>query len=217
HRPDAPIVEDWISNSEDETEIKFMPKQKEPSFVPTSKHVNTRRESVKKVEHPKQAKNLRTNNQKSRVLTRSRIVSFNVERPVPTDVPQSFMKSPRPVTHVVNKAHSPIRRPINHIPVTKNHNFNKNVTTVKGNPQQALKDKGVIDSGCSRHMTRNISFLLDFEEINEGYVAFRGNPKCGKISGKENENDVHVSLNGSDKTDNKKHDDKAKRDDKERV
>nr|GEV91976.1 ribonuclease H-like domain-containing protein [Tanacetum cinerariifolium] len=53
-----------------------------------------------------------------------------------------------------------------------------------GNPQQALKDKGVIDSGCSRHMTVNIYFLLDFEEINGGYVAFRGNPKGGKILGK---------------------------------
>nr|GEV20149.1 ribonuclease H-like domain-containing protein [Tanacetum cinerariifolium] len=53
-----------------------------------------------------------------------------------------------------------------------------------GNPQQALKDKGVIDSGCSRHMTGNISFLLDFKEINGGYVAFGGNPKGGKISGK---------------------------------
>nr|GEX85842.1 hypothetical protein [Tanacetum cinerariifolium] len=31
---------------------------------------------------------------------------------------------------------------------------------------------------------------------------------------KENENDVHVSTNRSDKTDNKKHDEKAKRDDK---
>nr|GEW90497.1 hypothetical protein [Tanacetum cinerariifolium] len=31
---------------------------------------------------------------------------------------------------------------------------------------------------------------------------------------KENENDVHVSTNGSDKTDNKKHDEKAKRDTK---
>nr|GFA68163.1 retrovirus-related Pol polyprotein from transposon TNT 1-94 [Tanacetum cinerariifolium] len=53
-----------------------------------------------------------------------------------------------------------------------------------GNPQQALKDKGVIDSGCSRHMTRNISFLSDFEEINGGYVAFGRNPKGGKILGK---------------------------------
>nr|GEU52073.1 putative ribonuclease H-like domain-containing protein [Tanacetum cinerariifolium] len=53
-----------------------------------------------------------------------------------------------------------------------------------GNPQQALKDKGVIDSGCSRHMTGNISFLLEFEKIAEGYVAFGGNPKGGNISGK---------------------------------
>nr|GFC69274.1 hypothetical protein [Tanacetum cinerariifolium] len=40
--------------------------------------------------------------------------------------------------------------------------------TKKGNPQQALKDKGVIDSGCSRHMTGNISYLSDFEELNAG-------------------------------------------------
>nr|GFC82426.1 hypothetical protein [Tanacetum cinerariifolium] len=40
--------------------------------------------------------------------------------------------------------------------------------TKKGNPQQALKDKGVIDSGCSRHMTGNISYLFDFEELNGG-------------------------------------------------
>nr|GFB41062.1 ribonuclease H-like domain-containing protein [Tanacetum cinerariifolium] len=55
---------------------------------------------------------------------------------------------------------------------------------VKGNPHHALKDKGVIDSGCSRHMTGNMSYLSDFEELNGGYVAFGGNPKGGKISGK---------------------------------
>nr|GEU33529.1 putative ribonuclease H-like domain-containing protein [Tanacetum cinerariifolium] len=48
----------------------------------------------------------------------------------------------------------------------------------------ALKDKGVINSGCLRHMTGNISYLSDFEEINEGYVAFGANPKGGKIIGK---------------------------------
>nr|GEY08148.1 ribonuclease H-like domain-containing protein [Tanacetum cinerariifolium] len=58
-------------------------------------------------------------------------------------------------------------------------------TSVKsGNPHQALKDKGIIDSGCSRHMTGNISYLSDFEEINGGYVAFGRNPKGGKIIGK---------------------------------
>nr|GEW41016.1 ribonuclease H-like domain-containing protein [Tanacetum cinerariifolium] len=54
----------------------------------------------------------------------------------------------------------------------------------KGNPQQALKDKGVIDSGFSRHMTGNMSYLSDFKELNGGYVAFGGNPKGGKITGK---------------------------------
>nr|GFC42843.1 ribonuclease H-like domain-containing protein [Tanacetum cinerariifolium] len=53
-----------------------------------------------------------------------------------------------------------------------------------GNPQQALKDKGVIDSRCSRYMTGNMSYLSDFEELNRGYIAFGGNPKGGKITGK---------------------------------
>nr|GEY75808.1 ribonuclease H-like domain-containing protein [Tanacetum cinerariifolium] len=53
-----------------------------------------------------------------------------------------------------------------------------------GNPHHALKDKGVIDSECSRHMTGNMSYLSNFEEINGGYVAFGENPKGGKISGK---------------------------------
>nr|GEZ95333.1 ribonuclease H-like domain-containing protein [Tanacetum cinerariifolium] len=54
----------------------------------------------------------------------------------------------------------------------------------RSNPQHALKDKVVIDSGCSRHMTRTMSDMSDFEEINGRYVAFGGNPKGGRISGK---------------------------------
>ncbi|GJQ91208.1 ribonuclease H-like domain-containing protein [Tanacetum coccineum] len=58
------------------------------------------------------------------------------------------------------------------------------VNVVKGNPQQDLEEKGVIDSGCSRHMIGNMSYLTHFEEINRGYVAFGGNPKGGKITGR---------------------------------
>ncbi|GJT94809.1 putative ribonuclease H-like domain-containing protein [Tanacetum coccineum] len=50
-----------------------------------------------------------------------------------------------------------------------------------GNPQMDLQDHGVIDSGCSRHITGNMSYLIDYEEIDGGYVAFRRNPKGGKI------------------------------------
>ncbi|GJR25585.1 putative ribonuclease H-like domain-containing protein [Tanacetum coccineum] len=53
-----------------------------------------------------------------------------------------------------------------------------------GNPQMDLHDKGVIDSGCSRHMTGNMSYLTDYEEIDGGYFAFGGNLKGGKITGK---------------------------------
>nr|GFC70343.1 hypothetical protein [Tanacetum cinerariifolium] len=38
----------------------------------------------------------------------------------------------------------------------------------------------VIDSGCSRHMTRIMSYLSNFEELNGGYVTFGGNPKVSK-------------------------------------
>ncbi|GKG42604.1 hypothetical protein Tco_0476902, partial [Tanacetum coccineum] len=50
-----------------------------------------------------------------------------------------------------------------------------------GNPQQDLKDKGMIDSGCSRHMIGNRFYLTDYTEIDEGFVAFRGNSKGGKL------------------------------------
>ncbi|GKC62746.1 hypothetical protein Tco_1095344, partial [Tanacetum coccineum] len=60
----------------------------------------------------------------------------------------------------------------------------RELTNDEGNPQQDLKNKGVIDSGCSRHMTGNRSYLTDYEEIDEGFVAFGGNSKGGKITGK---------------------------------
>ncbi|GJX25497.1 putative ribonuclease H-like domain-containing protein [Tanacetum coccineum] len=55
---------------------------------------------------------------------------------------------------------------------------------VQGNPRQDLKDKGVINNGCSTHMTGNRSYLTDYEEIDGGFVAFGGNSKGGKITRK---------------------------------
>ncbi|GJW66090.1 putative ribonuclease H-like domain-containing protein [Tanacetum coccineum] len=53
-----------------------------------------------------------------------------------------------------------------------------------GNPQYTLQDQGIFDSGCSRHMTGNKSFLTDYQEVDGGFVAFAGSPKGGKITGK---------------------------------
>nr|GEW11599.1 hypothetical protein [Tanacetum cinerariifolium] len=165
HRSDASIVEDWVSDSKDETEIESVPKQREPSFVTSTEHMKSSRESVKKVEHHKQAANLRTTNQKSRghktnwnnkacfvcgslnhlikdydyyekqlvQKPMSRLMSLNAAIPIPTTVTQLTVKSPRPIKHVVNKAHSPVRKPIGQRTATKNSNFNKKVTSVKAN------------------------------------------------------------------------------------
>ncbi|GKF63240.1 hypothetical protein Tco_0186688 [Tanacetum coccineum] len=44
-------------------------------------------------------------------------------------------------------------------------------------PQGRLKpDQGIFDSGCS--------YLTDYQEIDGGFVAFGGNAKGGKITGK---------------------------------
>ncbi|GJZ31454.1 putative ribonuclease H-like domain-containing protein [Tanacetum coccineum] len=48
-----------------------------------------------------------------------------------------------------------------------------------------LKKFDYIDArGRSKHMTGNMSYLTDYKEIDGGYVAFGGNPKGGKITGK---------------------------------
>nr|GEV25041.1 retrovirus-related Pol polyprotein from transposon TNT 1-94 [Tanacetum cinerariifolium] len=154
HRPSASIIEDWVSDLEDDSEAEIP--QNAPSFVQPNEQVKTSRPSVKPVEtftpvvnpktaipNPKIYRNSKNRKACFVLLTKSALVPITAARPVTAAVP---------------KPH--------------------------GNPQHALKDKGVIASGCSRHMTGNMSYLSDFEEINGGYVTFGGNPKGGKIFGK---------------------------------
>nr|GEX48580.1 ribonuclease H-like domain-containing protein [Tanacetum cinerariifolium] len=153
--------------------------------------------------HKQYASLTHTNPQKhmvpTAVLTQSKPVSIIVVRPVSAVVPKIKVTRPRLAHPIVTKSKSPIRRHISRSPSPKTSNSPPRVTVVQalmvsvaqgmqgkwGNPQHALKDKGVIDSDCSRHMTGNMSYISDFKELNGGYVAFGGNPKGGKISGKE--------------------------------
>nr|GEV67500.1 hypothetical protein [Tanacetum cinerariifolium] len=97
--------------------------------------------------------------------------------------PTEQVKSPRPyVQHVETSIPTATPKPAS--PKPTSNGKRKNRKACIGNPQHTLKDKKVIDSGCSRHMTRNMSYLSDFEELNGEYVAFEGNQKGGKISRK---------------------------------
>nr|GEV24374.1 hypothetical protein [Tanacetum cinerariifolium] len=131
------------------------------------------------------------------ILTQSKHVPITAVRPVTTVVSKIKMTRSRQHKPIVTKPNLPTRRHINHSPSPKANNSPSRVTVVQapvGNPQHALKDKGVIDSGCSRHMTGNMSYLYDFEELNCGYVAFGGNPKGGKISRKDENQVLHRVL-----------------------
>ncbi|GJS16054.1 putative ribonuclease H-like domain-containing protein [Tanacetum coccineum] len=98
--------------------------------------------------------------------------------------------------NVFHKTHSPSSRPFKRTTVLRTNFSNqkvytakvKEVSTVGGkwdtadNPHRTLKNKGIIDSGCSRHMTGNKAYLADFQDFNGGPVAFGGSK--GYITGK---------------------------------
>nr|GEZ62816.1 ribonuclease H-like domain-containing protein [Tanacetum cinerariifolium] len=129
---------------------------------------------------------------------KSQSVLTTTDRTVSAIKPIFSMTRPKLASSAVSKSKSPLRRYLPRHSSLNSSNSPPRVTAAKasavsatqdkkgtwGNPQQALKDKGVIDSGCSRHMIGNMSYFSDFEELNGGYVAFGGNPKGGKISGK---------------------------------
>ncbi|GJZ29738.1 hypothetical protein Tco_0574385 [Tanacetum coccineum] len=57
----------------------------------------------------------------------------------------------------------------------------------------AVRVKGVM-LGCSRHMTGNIAYLLDFKEFDGGYVAFGGGAYGGRRKLATSEKISHCSL-----------------------
>ncbi|GJV35615.1 putative ribonuclease H-like domain-containing protein [Tanacetum coccineum] len=132
------------------------------------------------------------------VLIRSGLVSLTTARPVKTAQPRTIVNTARPKAvfndvkgNQVNaiKASAcwvwkPITKVIDH--VSKDNSASIILKKFDyDNPLQDLQEKGVIYSGCSRHMKENMSYLTDFEEIDRGYVTFGGNPIGGKITGRD--------------------------------
>nr|GFA68208.1 ribonuclease H-like domain-containing protein [Tanacetum cinerariifolium] len=115
----------------------------------------------------------------------SQLVLTTAARSVSVVKPTFSITQSKLASRAVYKSKSPLRRHLSHRPSSNPSNSPLRVTAAKasaGNPQHALRDKGVIDNGCSRHMTGNMSYLSDFEELNGGYVAFGG-----KFQGKVDE------------------------------
>ncbi|GKB06720.1 hypothetical protein Tco_0834953 [Tanacetum coccineum] len=118
-------------------------------------------------------------------------------RPVNTNGSKPTVNYPRPISNAYKKEYSQVTRPFNKYSANKNNIFNKKVNTVRVKDTTArdravvsenkgkgvnvvkasacwkeYKEKGVIDSGCSRHMTGNKCYLTEYEDYDGGFVSF---------------------------------------------
>ncbi|GJY54260.1 ribonuclease H-like domain-containing protein, partial [Tanacetum coccineum] len=92
------------------------------------------------------------------VLIKTGLRPLNTARPVNTAHPKTIVYSARPMSCFSKSAQS------------------------TGHPQKEYQ--GYVDSGCSRYMTGNMSYLSDFKKSDEGYVTFGGGAKGERITGK---------------------------------
>ncbi|GJR11882.1 reverse transcriptase domain-containing protein [Tanacetum coccineum] len=165
----APIIEDWVSDNEenDAPQAKIEKKTFKPSFVKIdfvkAKQTNkTDRKTAKHFEQNRQ--NIHT--------PRGQKVVVNAARPkaVVNDIKGNNINVVKASACWVWKQNTNV---FDHV---SKHN-SASIT---------LKKFDYVDaqgrSKCSRHMTWNMSYLTNYEEINGGYVAFGGNPKGGKIT-----------------------------------
>ncbi|GKA63232.1 ribonuclease H-like domain-containing protein [Tanacetum coccineum] len=209
-RPSAPIIKDLESDSDDDCVIRPLIEQNKPSYAKINfvKPVENTRKSVIEQHTYRQAKNLR------KILTKSgqvpvntakqsshrAAISVSTARRVNTSAQRPNVNDALPTTYF--KAHLPVRRLVNQKSATKTNNFNEkvniakvnNVTTVglkavvsaaEGNKENV--DQGIIDSGRSRHMTVNKFYLLDYQDIDGGFVAFAGSLKGESLFSLQNE------------------------------
>ncbi|GKE49727.1 putative ribonuclease H-like domain-containing protein, partial [Tanacetum coccineum] len=158
-----------------------------------------------KITHPSVNRNMSPR----AVLLKTGLTPLNTVRPVNTAHPKLAVHSAKSKSHFFKQAQSTAKRPFykqtsltrRSVHTKKRHYYTgrpKAVNTARsytgqvsavrvkgGKPQQ--DDKGFVDSGCSRHMTRNIAYLSDFKEFDRGYVAFGGGAYGGRITGTSEE------------------------------
>ncbi|GKD70436.1 hypothetical protein Tco_1324526, partial [Tanacetum coccineum] len=173
----ALIIEDWVYDSEEENvpQAKIEKKTVKSSFA-----------KIKFVKPKQQEKTARktVNHQYQLILLDKLILTVNAARSMSLLSKTAHSTVKRPIHRNTTLKNSDINQWVNTVR-GKNVNIARSkavVNAVKastcwvwkpktkvldhGNPQMDLQDQGVIDSGCSRHMTGNMSYLTDYEEID---------------------------------------------------
>ncbi|GJU42588.1 putative ribonuclease H-like domain-containing protein [Tanacetum coccineum] len=179
---DAPIIEDWVSD--DEEEVESIPKEEKKADVPIAtkkesvKPVNPSRRSVRYAEMYRSQRprgNHRSwNGHKSSQLG-CNFVFNNKACFICGNFDHIQYNCPNAYKHMVPRA--VLMR--TGLKTVKNA---KPLSTVRA--IQSYLIKVFVDSRCSRHMSGNIAHLLDFKDFNGGYVTFGGGANGGRITGK---------------------------------
>ncbi|GKC11609.1 ribonuclease H-like domain-containing protein [Tanacetum coccineum] len=162
---------------------------KQNQFVPLAVQTRTGTNPVNtaKASSTNNFSTARQNVNRQTVLT-STVLKVNTVKPIVNDV--------RPAND------SPSSRPFKRTTVLRTNSINQKVYTIKvkevstvgekygtaDNPHRTLKNKGIIDNGCSRHMTRNKAYLADFQDFNGGHVAFGGKNQANLHAGQQESN-----------------------------
>ncbi|GJV78408.1 putative ribonuclease H-like domain-containing protein [Tanacetum coccineum] len=159
----APIIKDWKLDDEDESvpQPKIEKKTVQPSVakLPSKK--------ISKLEGGKTNLELYTEVNAARQKFSKAAVTVNTARPINTAHPKTTMNAAKPRPKAVVNTIRP----------------KEVLNAVKGNEVYVVKASAV-PMDAQGTMTENMSYLIDYEEIDGGYVSFRGNPKGGKITGK---------------------------------
>nr|GEX24759.1 hypothetical protein [Tanacetum cinerariifolium] len=136
---DAPIIEEWVSDNEEEdvSQPKIEKKIVRPSIV--KKKVN--HQNFAKKTHPCAKKNMVPRV----VLMKSGFVSVNNARQANAAHSKTTVNAARSMSYLSKIAHSTVKRPIQKNTAVKNSNINQRVNTVKSKKFNTAKPKAVVN------------------------------------------------------------------------
>ncbi|GJX18990.1 hypothetical protein Tco_0221667 [Tanacetum coccineum] len=159
---DAPIIEDWVSDDEDDVEP--LPKVEKKTVIPTASK--------------KDCPNVYKHMAPRAVLMKTGLKTVNTARPINT---VRSVNNGRPFSTARQNVNTARAREFNAIKPSACWVWKPIKPNGASLSNSQLNDKGFVDSGCSRHMTGNIAHLSDFKDFDGGYVTFGGGAHGGRI------------------------------------
>nr|GEY88244.1 hypothetical protein [Tanacetum cinerariifolium] len=187
---DAPIIEEYESDSDDDSVSNVQENKEKPSFACTDsvKHDKPSKENVKETCTPnhspkikKQDRNSHTRKGLCYAFTKKAcFVCDSFSHLIKDcDFHEKRMAKQAALTKSKNKVtgqreNRPVWNNVQRVNHQNNAVKENEDTAVKASvddPNRALKDKGIFNSGCSRYMIRNKAHLADYQEFKGSSVV----------------------------------------------